>query len=123
MKKTHAQFKRELWKWFTLYIKQRDGYRCVTCGRQVAGANAQGGHYIAKAACSLDYYFSEVNVATQCAACNLFLEGNRPAFRQFILHRYGPDALADLERNFRKPCKWTAQEFEQKIAHYKALVT
>lgn len=81
-----------------------------------------GGHYIAKGACGLDYYFSERNVHAQCTRCNLQLEGNRPAYRAIILRRYGRATLLDLETNYHKPCKWTREDFETKIAYYKAKV-
>ncbi len=116
-----ARWKKELWKYFTLYIKARDKYTCITCGRKVEGQNAQGGHYVAKGACGLDYYFSERNVHCQCGNCNLRLEGNRPAYRAFILSQYGADVLSDLESNYHKPCKWSAEVFESKIAYYKKL--
>ena len=117
-KPTHAALKRKLWKVFTAYIKARDNYICITCGRKVEGANAQGGHYIAKGACGLDYYFSEKNVHCQCSNCNLRLEGNRPAYREYILRTYGSGVLTDLETNYHKPCKWTTQDFLDRIERY-----
>jgi hypothetical protein len=81
-----------------------------------------GGHYIAKAACGLDYYFSERNVHAQCTYCNLTLEGNRPAYRAFILGRYGRATLLDIERNYHRPCKWSAEDFKKKIASYEAKI-
>lgn len=117
-KLTHAQLKKKLWNAFTKFIKARDGYVCITCGRKVEGANAQGGHYIAKAACGLDAYFSEKNVHCQCANCNLRLEGNRPAYREFIVRTYGDRVLTELENTYHRPCKWSTQDFLDKIAHY-----
>lgn len=119
-KKTFAQLKKDLWAVFTKYIKQRDGYVCVTCGRKAEGYGMGGGHYIAKAACSLNYYFSETNVNAQCTYCNLTLEGNRPAYRDFIIRKYGAETLKDIEMNYHKPCK--DYPFEERIAHYKFLI-
>jgi hypothetical protein len=118
-KRSLASLKKELWKHFTLYVKARDKYTCITRGRRVEGGNAQGGHYIAKAACGLEYYFGETNTHCQCSNCNLRLEGNRPAYRAFILRTYGARTLKDLETNYHKPVKWTAQDFQNKIALYK----
>lgn len=119
--KSVAKLKKELWTWFTLWVKRRDSYKCVTCGAQTEGRNAQGGHYIAKAACGLDYYFSPFNVHCQCGNCNLRLEGNRPVYRNFILTVYGEGILKDLETNYHKPAFWTPEEWQEKIAFYKAL--
>lgn len=116
-KKTPAKLKKQLWEVFTKYIKARDRYTCVTCGKRAEGYGMGGGHYIAKAACGLDYYFSEKNVNAQCTMCNLTLEGNRPAYRAFILKKYGEETLKDIEQNYHKPCKYFP--FEEKIAYYK----
>jgi hypothetical protein len=78
------------------------------------------GHYIAKAACGADYYFSEKNVNAQCAYCNLAKEGDRPNYRLAIIARYGMDTLVDIETNYHKPCK--DFDYEGKIAHYKELL-
>lgn len=58
------------------------------------------GHYIAKAACNIEYYFDDRNVNAQCAGCNLRLEGNRPAYREFIIRKYGQGVLAELETQY-----------------------
>lgn len=77
------------------------------------------GHYIAKGACGADYYFSEKNVHAQCSYCNLALEGNRPAYRQFIVKTYGDDVLWDLENNYRTPSP--DYPYKEKIEYYKNL--
>lgn len=119
-KKSNASLKKKLWKVFTLWIKKRDNYTCVTCKRKVDGYSAQGGHYIAAGACGLEYYFSEKNVHCQCTNCNFRLEGNRPAYRDFIIATYGIKTLQDLEQNYWRPCK--DFPFEEKIRHYTELL-
>jgi hypothetical protein len=111
--------KKGIWKHFTLYVKARDKYTSVTCGTFATGYGMGGGHYIARGACGLDYYFSERNVHAQCTRCNLGLEGNRPAYRAYILRTYGRATLTDLESNYHRPTPWTAQDFLDKIALYK----
>lgn len=113
--------KKTLWKVFTAYIKARDNYTCVTCGKKVEKYEAQGGHYIAAGACGLDYYFSEKNVHCQCTNCNLRLEGNRPAYRQFILRKYGEETLNDIEMNYHRPSP--NYPFLEKIEYYKNKLT
>jgi hypothetical protein len=119
-KKTTAKLKKDLWKVFTKYIKQRDNNKCVTCGRSSEGQGMGGGHYIAKAACGLDYYFSEKNVHAQCTYCNLVLEGNRPRYREFIIKKYGEEVLRDIENNYHKPT--LVFNYEEKINYYKSLI-
>lgn len=118
-KKEHSigWWKKKLWIDFTKYIKARDKHICCTCGAKCEGHNAQGGHYIAKNACGLEYYFGETNTHCQCNRCNLTLEGNRPAYRAFIIRKYGEETLKDIETNYHRPCKnW---DFPKKIDEYK----
>ena len=117
-----TSLKKTLWGHFTAYVKKRDKYTCVTCGKLTEGRNSHGGHYIAKGACTLEYYFHEKNVHCQCSSCNLRLEGNRPAYRAFILRTYGQATLTDLETNYNKtfqgdPYMWLID----KINYYKNL--
>lgn len=116
-----STLKKKLWAIFTLYIKMRDHWTCVTCGKFAKGYGMGGGHYIAKAACGAEYYFHEKNVHAQCTYCNLTLEGNRPAYREFILRTYGKKTLADLETNYHKPSPYF--DYEAKIEHYTRLVS
>ena len=115
-RKGQSYWRKKLWNVFRQYILKRDHYICVTCFSQVEGRNAQAGHYIAKGACSNEYYFSEYNVHCQCAGCNLFLEGNRPAMREYIIRRYGEEVLNDIEQNYHKPVP--SFDFEGKIRYY-----
>lgn len=119
-KRSKSKLKKDLWAIFTLYIKNRDNWTCVTCGRYGKGRGMGGGHYIAKGACGNEYYFHEQNVHAQCTDCNLRLEGNRPAYRQFILDRYGKEVLDELETKYSRPSP--DYPFEEKIEYYKCLV-
>jgi hypothetical protein len=119
--KTISQLKKELWKHFARYIKNRDNWTCVTCGRKGEGQSMNAGHYIAKAACGLEYYFGEQNVHAQCAFCNLALEGNRPEYRKFILSKYGSYTLDELEHNYRRAYKGDSREWLlDKIKYYES---
>jgi hypothetical protein len=119
-KLTVTRKKKLLWEVFTKYIKMRDNWTCVTCGKQAKGYGMGGGHYIAKGACGAEYYFHERNVHAQCTDCNLRLEGNRPAYREFIIKKYGDETLLDLENNYWKPCK--DYPYEEKYRYYTSLV-
>jgi hypothetical protein len=117
--KTVSSLKKQLWKLFAVYIKNRDNWTCVTCGKRAEGQAMNAGHYIAKGACTLEYYFDERNVHAQCVTCNLKLEGNRPAYRLFILERYGQDVLSELETKYSRTFKGDAHMWLlDKINHY-----
>lgn len=118
MAKTLAQLKKDLWKVFALYIKQRDNYTCFTCGAVVEGHNAHAGHFIPKSAGGLALYFHEDNVHAQCAKCNLFLSGNQYIYGTNL----GEETTKKLYALMHKNEKWDRQDYEEKINHYKALI-
>lgn len=116
-KKTQAQLKKVFWKHFSIYIRTRDKFTCVTCGKKGEGSGLHAGHYIVKGACGLDYYFHEKNVHAQCFRCNIHLSGNSAEYRKFLLRKYGEKVVNDIEMNYHKPCK--DYDFDEKIEEYK----
>jgi hypothetical protein len=116
-KKSLSRLRKILWEWFTKYIKLRDNYTCITCGKVAQGQGMGGGHYKPKGACNLTYYFSEVNVNAQCTYCNLTLQGNQVVYRERLIQKFGLEAVLDIEQNFRKPTR--DFPFEEKIEYYK----
>lgn len=119
--KTAAKLKKELWKHFTLYIKQRDNWTCFTCGRRVSGSNAHGGHFITKSIGGIVLYFEEKNVHCQCYNCNINLAGNIWEYGQ----RLGDETVKELYalKPASKKAKWDRDDFETKIAYYKSLTS
>ncbi len=101
-KRKVSTLKKKLWPIFAKYIRARDRWKCISCGKYEKPGNA--GHYIAKGACGAEYYFSELNVNMQCVNCNLTLEGNRHEYRKALVIKYGEDAVVDIEMNYHKPC-------------------
>lgn len=65
LKKTPA------WLWFSRYIRERDNWTCVTCGKKEKGRNMHAGHFIQASGHSATY-FDETNVHAQCFSCNYF---------------------------------------------------
>ena len=112
--------KQRLWKAFALEVQTRDNWTCVTCGRQQRGPGMGAGHGIARGACGNEYYFSERNVHAQCTRCKASgLYGNRPGHPSFyITDVWDSSMVLDLETNYHKPSKWTAEDFKAKIAEY-----
>lgn len=117
-RKTTAKLRKELWKIFTYYIKERDNWTCFTCDRKAVGQGMGGGHYKPKGACGADAYYSEINVNAQCTFCNLTLQGNQVEYRKRLVKKYGEKIIAELDKTFRNPNK--SFPYEEKVAYYMA---
>jgi len=77
VKKTISKLKKELDKWFSLYIRLRDaneyGYtQCFTCGKvgHYKTGGMQNGHFQSRK--HLSTRFDEDNCQVQCIKCNMF---------------------------------------------------
>jgi len=93
---TTAKLKKKFWVVFSKYIRTRDNYTCVCCGRKGEGSGMHAGHYIPRSIGGLSLYFHEQNVHAQCYSCNIHKSGNWPAYRKFILNKYGEEVEKQL---------------------------
>ena len=93
----------ELWRVFSLWIRQRDtdenGYvKCISCGRIIhwrEGGNCHAGHFYSQGGYkSVKYH--EKNVHCQCFNCNMNLEGNKQGYALGLEERYGKGILDEL---------------------------
>lgn len=119
-KPTTAKLKKKFWVIFSKYIRTRDNYTCVTCGRKGEGQAIHAGHFIPRSIGGLSLYFHEQNVHAQCYRCNIHLSGNWPAYRKFILKKYGEEVEKELmelkDKGFRQI---TSEEYLTLIEEYK----
>lgn len=114
----------KLWTVFSLWIRKRhadkDGYvACYTCGVRKHYKELQAGHYIKRARKILK--FDERNVKPQCVACNLYRDGNQDAFAEHLELDYGHGILQEFGKLKWQEKRWTRQELEDLITHYKSL--
>lgn len=129
MTKEHSKswYKKELWKWFSKYIRLRDKRVCITCGRIVPPEKPQGyhaGHCEPKSICPLCLYFSEKNVNGQCYNCNINLGGWGARYRKRVDEKWGVgtyEAIEKMKIEF-KGQQWTIDEYLDKIKEYKEKV-
>lgn len=117
--KSISKLKKELWVVFSKYIRQRDNYTCVTCGKKGEGSGMHAGHFITKSVGGLALYFHEDNVHAQCYRCNIHLSGNWTAYRDFILRKFGEEKEKELLALKGKITKWTEQDYLNKTEYYK----
>ena len=124
--KTISKLKKELDKWFSLYIRLRDAtdggmVQCFTCG--VVKHYKQGmqcGHFQSRR--HLPTRFDEQNCAPQCVACNMFRGGEQYKFATNLDAEYGEGKAEELEFLARQIIKLTRVDYEEKISYYKLAV-
>ena len=91
--KTISKLKKELDKWFSLYIRLRDAtdegmVQCFTCGSvKYYKSGMQCGHFQSRR--YLPTRFDEQNCAPQCVACNMFRGGEQYKFALNLDAKYG----------------------------------
>jgi len=106
---------KELWRVFSKYIRQRDKFICYTCGKP---GNEAGHYYHSK---GYLIHFDERAVHCQCPSCNRWLSGKLQEYSLRLVRDYGPDILEEFNRLRNRSYKPTREEYEKRIAHYKAL--
>jgi hypothetical protein len=126
MKKTISKLKKELDKWFSLYIRLRDAneygmVQCFTCG-VVRGYKdgMQNGHFQSRK--HMATRFDEENCQVQCIKCNMFSQGEQFKFGINLDAKYGEGTAEELEFLARTTMKFSRYDFEDKISYYGTLV-
>lgn len=121
--KSIAKLKKELWTLFSRFIRERDKYKCFTCGRIGEGSAIHAGHFITGATCGAELYFDETNVHAQCYHDNINLSGNWVVYEQRMIEKYGKKHVETLKlrRTREMGRKMETQWYLDKIAHYKKL--
>ena len=108
MVKSISKLKKELDKWFSLFIRLRNAddlgfVECITSGRFYHYKNIHAGHFMSRKSHSTRW--DEVNVQPQSAADNLFGQGEQ--------YKFGKS---------REIQKFSRVDYEEKISYYKNLV-
>mgnify|MGYP003674512491 CR=1 FL=1 len=123
--KTISKLKKELDKWFSLYIRLRDAtdeglVQCFTSGRVYHYKNIHAGHFMSRK--HLSTRWCDTNVQPQSAADNLFGQGEQYKFSVALDSKYGEGTAEELELLARTIMKVSRIDYEDKISYYKDLV-
>ena len=126
MKKTISKLKKELDKYFSLFIRLRSAneygmVQCFTCGI-VRGYKdgMQNGHFQSRK--HMATRFHEDNCQIQCLKCNIFDSGQQYLFSLRLDEKYGEGTAEELEFLARTTLKISRVEYEEQISYYKNLV-
>ena len=124
--KSISKLKKELDKWFSLFIRLRDAtdegmIQCHTCGCvKHYKKGMQNGHFQSRR--FLATRFNEENCAPQCVACNMFRAGEQYKFSLNLDAKYGEGKAEELELLARTIVKFTRVDYEDNIRYYKSAV-
>lgn len=123
-KKSISQLKKILWRYFSLYIRQRDAddkgmVKCFTCGKALHYKEAHASHYRSRQHSAT--LFNEQNVQPSCPRCNTHLRGNLIPFGFNLDKKYGKGTAERLYYISQQTKKYTPQELKDLIYYYKKL--
>ena len=120
-KSKNGTLKKQLWIYFSQFIRQRDRGICISCGKIDFWRKMDAGHYIPKTR-GLSIYFYERNVHCQCTYCNRWMHGNLSQYALALRKKYGESILEELEEIRRKETKYTDQDYIDLIKLYKSKI-
>jgi len=123
--KTISKLKKELDKWFSLFIRLRDAtdegmVQCFTCGK--VGhykSGMQCGHFMSRRFLATRY--DELN-QIQCVKCNMFEQGMQWQFGLNLDAKYGEGTAEEMQYKARQTIKMSRTDYEGEISYYKSLV-
>ena len=123
--KSISKLKKELDKWFSLFIRLRQSEeglcQCFTCGKVDHYKRMQNGHFQSRRFMATRYS-EDGNCEVQCVACNMFRGGEQYKFALNLDAKYGEGTAEDLESLARTIVKFTRVDYEDKISYYKSTV-
>ena len=124
--KSISKLKKELDKWFSLYIRLRDATdeglcQCFTCGKVAHyKSGMQNGHFQSRRHHGTRW--NEQNCQVQCVKCNMFEQGEQWKFGISLNAKYGEGTSNELEFLAHTTVKKNRVEYEEDIRYYKAVV-
>ena len=126
VKKTISKLKKDLDKYFSLFIRLRSAneygmVQCFTCGI-VRGYKdgMQNGHFQSRK--HMATRFDEENCQNQCIKCNMFSHCEQFKFGINLDAKYGEGTAEELEQLARTTLKISRVEYEEQIRYYKLIV-
>jgi|TARA_R110002110_G_scaffold263608_1_gene479301 hypothetical protein len=124
MVKTISKLKKELDKWFSLYIRLREAIeeqaQCFTCGKVDHYKKLQNGHFQSRRFHSTRW--DEKNCQVQCVKCNMYGQGEQYKFGMNLDAKYGEGTSGEIGFFAQQKFKKMRHEYEEDIRYYKSIV-
>jgi len=126
VKKPISKLKKELDKWFSLYIRLRDAtdmgvVQCFTCGKIAHyKSGMQCGHFQSRRHNATRW--DNKNCQVQCVKCNMFGQGEQYKFGMYLDSKYGLGTSEELEILSKQPFKISRIDYVNYISYYKDIV-
>src|SRR5574343_472919 len=100
--------RKKAWSVFALWVKNRDKWTCITCGKRYPKGSPQmnAGHFKHKDC--LD--FDERNINAQCARCNKWGHGRLDIYGDRLREKWGASVTLHLEQQSKQPYKFSKAE-------------
>ena len=120
-----SKLKKELDKWFSLFIRLRNATdegmtQCFTCGKVDHYKRLQCGHFQSRK--HLTTRWDLKNCQVQCPSCNVFRYGEQYKFGLNLDSKYGSGTAEDLSILSKASWKITRAEYLDFISYYKKIV-
>ncbi len=104
--KQRKLLKKRAWVVFSKWIRTRDNFTCITCGKSAPEVMIHAGHY-----CHNREDFNERNINAQCMGCNWRKKGNMRFYTIYMIDKYGLDYVKELLKCERGKPKLESAEF------------
>ena len=120
-KKTVSQLRKQLDKYFSLYVRlsNADQYgmcTCFTCGAKKHWKEIQAGHFMSRKHTATTWNLD--NVKPQCVKCNMYSQGEQFKFAQNL----GMKKANQMQKLSQTTAKFTYSEIVWYIENYKEKV-
>lgn len=118
--KSNAKLKKELDKFFSLYIRQKNADKegncvCYTCGVKKHWKEMQNGHFVSRGHTATRWSYD--NCRVQCVGCNVFGGGKLAVYATKLESELGVGTVSRLYREAQAIVKDIP--FIEKIDYYK----
>ena len=105
------------WDAMSIYVRVRDGWRCITCGRKGDKYSIQAGHFISRSYNAIK--FDERNVNGQCKKCNVLLGGCWDIYYERMVEKYSQKVVDILMAARNQTKQFTIPELLELEKYFK----